>query len=154
MLSYDVTWLLVVLAQRICRPGWRIRSQSPPVRPVDPADWAEASMEAALLLGFSSCSRVASVPCCSEPSYSHSCLIKEFICVFQEALQLHLGEDKPQQPSPSLDEQQSSHAAENGNGSVWCERFHQASQASGYSRNTNIQGEKFTQSIPDHGTEM
>lgn len=107
-----------------------------------------------MLLGFSSRSRAASVPCCSEPSYSHSCLIKDFICVFQEALQLHLGEDKPQQPPPSLDEQQSSHAAENGNGSVWCERFHQASQASGYSRNTNVQGEKFTQSTPDHGAEL
>lgn len=44
------------------------------------------------------------------------------LSVFQEALQQHLGEDKPQEAPASLDQQQSGHTAENGErggGSPW-----------------------------------
>lgn len=42
-------------------------------------------------------------------------VLKEQNCIFQEALQLHLGEEKPPQPTASLDVQETSHIPENGN---------------------------------------
>lgn len=40
---------------------------------------------------------------------------KEYNCIFQEALQLHLGDEKPPQPNASPNVQETSHIPENGN---------------------------------------
>lgn len=42
-------------------------------------------------------------------------LFKEYNYIFQEALQLHLGEEKPPQPNASPNVQETSHIPENGN---------------------------------------